>query len=298
MKVAELCTAAAALLAPREGLADPPREVRFLLARLLGRPESWLLAHGDATVDPDDKTRLFAWVTRRAAGEPAHRILGMCPFFGREFMVNHAVLVPRPETELIVSHLLRIGLPERPWILDVGTGSGCLAVTLALEIPGSTVVATDVSPGALAVAARNAAFLGASVAFVGSNLARGIDSGFDAVVANLPYLPTGSIPELIAEVRDHDPLLALDGGDDGTALVRRLLTELPRLLIPGGLALLELGADQAGSMVTAATEAGLVASGAVADVAGIERVLVLTRAANDHDGRSTARGRSARRPGR
>jgi release factor glutamine methyltransferase len=293
MTVAELLAAATAGLAPRDGLADPRSEARFLLARRLGRPESWVLAHGEAEVAQEQATELLAWIRRRAAGEPAHRIVGSCPFFGREFALDRAVLVPRPETELVVDRVIASPLPERPAILDVGTGSGCLAVTLALELPGAWVVATDLSLPALTVARANARHLGATINLIATDLARGLGLVFDVVVANLPYVPAASIAGLTTEVRDHEPTLALDGGPDGTSVIRRLLGDLSRLLRPDGLALLELGPDQATALADATRKAGLVADGTIVDVGGVERVLVLRRGASGPGAPSSARARSA-----
>jgi len=277
MTVAELHAEGAAALVPGAGLPDPSREARWLLAQTLGRSEAWVLAHSEETV-PERVENVFRdWIHRRAAGEPAHYIAGFCPFWGRMFAVTPAVLIPRPETELIVECALRVSRRERPRVLDVGTGSGCLAVTLALELRGSTVAATDVSTAAVSVARRNARALGADVSLTVGDLAAHVRGPFDLVVANLPYVPGGEIPGLSLEIRAHEPHLALDGGEDGADLLRTFLSDLPRLLSPGGHALLEMGARQRSGLQERIAAGGLHEVHRGLDHAGVERVLVLRR---------------------
>ena len=274
--VAEALDLAVRALPEREGIPDPRREGLWLLARAWGCSELAVrLAPGDE-LPPEVAARFAAWVERRAAGEPAHHLTGSCPFWGRDFLVSPAVLVPRPETELIVDRALGLDLPGAARVLDVGTGSGCLAVSLACERPGWTVSATDRSPAALAVARDNAAHHAAAVPLVLSDLAAALAGPFDLVVANLPYIPSEELARLPAEVR-HDPAAALDGGADGLDLVRRLIADLPRVLARGGIALLELGEGQAGPAGSAAAAAGLAVTEVVRDLGGCERVLVLGR---------------------
>jgi release factor glutamine methyltransferase len=277
MTVGDLHAQGAAALAPREGLPDPAREARWLLAQALGHSETWILAHHDEAVPAHLEALFHGWLARRAAGEPAHYIVGSCPFWGRVFSVTPAVLIPRPETELIVECALTVPHPERPRVLDVGTGCGCLAVTLALEFLGATVAATDVSPEAVAVARRNARVLGAQVRFVAGDLATHIRGPFDLVVANLPYVPAGEIPGLSMEIRAHEPYVALAGGEDGADLLRTLLADLPRLLAPGGYAMLEMGPRQRAGLQAGVAASGLTEVQRGLDHAGLERVLVLRR---------------------
>ena len=277
MTVGDLHAEGAAALAPREGLPNPTREFRWLLAQALGRSETWILAHHDEAVPAHVEAIFRGWLRRRADGEPAHYIVGSCPFWGRVFTVTPAVLIPRPETELIVECALTVPEPDRPRVLDVGTGSGCLAVTLALELSGATVTATDVSPEAVAVASRNARALGARVRFAAGNLATHIRGPFDLVVANLPYVPAGEIPELSVEIRAYEPHVALAGGEDGADLLRTFLADLPRLLAPGGHALLEMGPRQRAGLQAGVAASGLTEVHRGLDHAGIERVLVLRR---------------------
>ncbi|MBZ5587536.1 MAG: peptide chain release factor N(5)-glutamine methyltransferase [Acidobacteriia bacterium] len=275
MIVSELHALGAAALTAGDGLPDPRREARWLLACALGRPEAWLLAHAEEPVAQPVEVLFRAWLARRAAGEPAHYIVGSCPFWGRPFAVTPAVLIPRPETELIVECALIVPKPDRPRVLDVGTGSGCLAVTLALELSGSVVTATDVSPEAISVARRNAQALGARVRFSAGDLAAHVRGQFDLVAANLPYVPEREIPGLSVEIRVHEPHLALDGGEDGADLLRSFVGDLPRLLAPGGHALLEMGPRQRAGLQAAIAASGLAEVHRGLDHAGIERVLVL-----------------------
>ena len=277
MTVAELLGAASAALGGESALAAPGREARFLLARLLRRPEAWLLAHPEAEVAAADAVAFAAWVARRRAGEPAHYIAGSCPFWGRELLVTPDVLIPRPETELIVERALALSLPERPRVLDTGTGSGCLAVTLALELAGATVAATDRSPAALTVARRNAELHGARISLACGDLAAHFSGPFDLVVANLPYVPDGEIADLPVTVRDFEPVAALAGGADGAVLVRHLVADLPRLLAPAGLALLEVGPGHAEMLAPEITAAGLDVLEPTRDADGVARVLAAHR---------------------
>lgn len=274
MTAAELLQDARDRLPRRTGIPDPGREARWLLAAAWGRRESWLLAHPEETVPPEVVARFESWVVRRAAGEPAEHLTGECEFWGRPFRVSRAVLVPRPETELVVEAALSLPLCGTARVLDVGTGSGCLAVTLAAERPRWQVAGVDRSLAALEVARSNAARHAPGVAFACGDLATAVVPPVDLVVANLPYVPTPAMATLPEEVR-RDPLAALDGGPDGLDLVRRLLADLPRVLRACGGAVLELGEDQADAVAEAARIAGLGVARRIRDLSGCERVLVL-----------------------
>lgn len=277
MTVGELLAEGRAALAVDPELPDPGREARWLLARVLGETEPWVVAHPEYDVAEDQAECFQRWVARRASGEPAHYIVGSCPFWGREFLVSPAVLIPRPETELIIQRTLALRLPPQPRILDVGTGSGNVAVTLSLELPESQVVASDVSLEALAVARANAVRLKGRVLLSCGDLAAHISGSFDLVTANLPYIPSGTVKGLLPEVRDHEPHVALAGGPDGMGLIRNLLAELPRLLKPGGVALLEVGPVQAWWLEDAVQASPLEEVDRIHDSGHVERILVLTR---------------------
>lgn len=257
----------------------PPREAALLLGQLLGLSEAQILAHGEREV-PDEITERFrSLLERRLTGEPVAYLLGEREFYGRPFTVDPRVLIPRPETEHVVEEALAIPLPERPWILDVGTGSGILPVTLALEVPGARTVGTDVSPGALAVARGNARRHGVSdrVLFLGADLAHGLDlSRFDLVVSNPPYIDAGDAPSLSPEVVNFEPHMALFAPGLGDSVLARLFSLLGGLR-PGIRAIVEIGFGQLESARRHAEASGLHLAGARHDYAGIPRVVVLER---------------------
>jgi len=272
--IEEALRSGAALLPAREGLPDPRREAVWLLAAALGVEEMALRLNPEREIPHDVVQRYENWIERRAAGEPAHHLTGTCPFWGKEFEVSPAVLVPRPETELIVETALDLPLPCEARILDVGTGSGCIAMTLAAERPRWRVWAIDRSLAALLIARGNRDRHGVSVPLFLGDLASAVAPPWDLVVANLPYVPTDDIGRIPVEVR-FDPAAALDGGSDGLDLVRQLLSDLSRLLRPCGGAVLEIGEGQADAVAGMASTAGLAVARRVRDLGGVDRVIVL-----------------------
>jgi release factor glutamine methyltransferase len=257
----------------------PLREAGLLLGRLLGLSEAQVLARDDLEVEPPDAERFRDLIARRLRGEPVAYLLGEREFWGRTFQVDHRVLIPRPETEHVVEEALAAPLRPAPWILDIGAGSGALAVTLALEIPGAQVVATDVSTGALAVARGNALRLGAGerVRLVGADLARGVDlSRFDLVVSNPPYIDPVDAPALSVEVHAFEPHLALFAPGVGDSILARLAGELSTVR-PGVRLIVEIGAGQLAAARRHAEAASWRFLGARSDYAGIPRVVVLQR---------------------
>lgn len=228
------------------GVPQPRLTAEVLLAHLLRRERGFLYAHPEQELTPGETAAFTALLQRRAAGEPLQYLTGVQEFHGRPFAVSPAVLIPRPETELVVAaalDLLPLAAPAR--VVDVGTGSGCIAVTLALERPCATVIATDISPAALALARRNAAALGARVEFVESDLLAAAPGPFDLVISNPPYIAEGDWPALQREVRDHEPRTALLAGLAGTEIYARLIPQAHAALRPGGWLVLELGYDSA-----------------------------------------------------
>lgn len=246
----------------------------WLLAHAWGVDEVSLRIHPEREVPAGVETRYRAWLERRAAGEPAHHLTGRCGFWGRDFIVSPAVLVPRPETELLVRVALELPISPTARVLDVGTGSGCIAVTLAAERPRWRVEAVDSSPDALEIARSNAERLGGGVVFHEGDLTTGVEPPWDLVVANLPYIPSGKLDSLPREVA-HDPPAALDGGADGLDLVRRLIADLPRILRVCGAAVLEIGEDQADAVAGIAAAVGLGVARRITDPGGCERVVAL-----------------------
>lgn len=276
-----------------------------LLAReALGWDRARFLSHDTDAAPHGFAESLMALTRRREQREPVSVILGRREFWGLEFEVTRHVLAPRPETEIIVEALLALleqrsrgdgpspgstcALPPGTWdpasagfrdpirIADIGTGTGCLAISLALELPGCQVVATDVSPAALEVARRNAERHGVleRIEFRLASLLDGVAAPFDAIVSNPPYIPTGDLSGLPPEVRDHEPLLALDGGPDGLDLIRRVAAAARGVLAPGGWLVLEFGAGQDGGVRTAIADASLELTAVRVDLQGIPRTAI------------------------
>ncbi len=265
-----------------------PGEARYdatlLLAHVLGRDAAWLLAHDDAPLSNDERARFDAALGRRERGEPVPYIVGTAGFYGRSFAVDARVLVPRPETELAIDIVLAHARRSHatPRICDVGTGSGAIALTLALELPDAEVTAIDVSEPALAVARGNAGGFGIAgrVRFVcGDGLrALGRVERFTCVVANLPYVRTKDLATA-PDPTTFEPRLALDGGPDGLDVYRTLLLAAPAALAAGGLLVMEAGSDTVPPLAALARRAFPDADIAtVRDLAGIERFVVVDEA--------------------
>jgi release factor glutamine methyltransferase len=232
------------------GVEDAGRDARLLVAAAAGVDTADIIARPERALPADAQTRLRAMVARRCAREPVSRILGVREFYGRPFALSPATLDPRPDSETLIGAALDMATPagwrERPIrILDIGTGSGCLLLTLLAELPLATGVGTDIAASALEVAAVNAASLGlaARVSFALADMLDGIDGPFDLVVSNPPYIPSAHIAGLSAEVRRYDPRGALDGGEDGLDFYRRIIAGLPRVGV--GCVIFEVGAGQA-----------------------------------------------------
>lgn len=229
------------------GVENPRLNAEHLLAHALGLKRMELYLQFDRPLTEADRAPLRDLVKRRGAREPLQHVLGTAEFHGRTFACDKRGLVPRPETEQLVEFALEITKTKTsPRILDTGTGSGVIALTLALEIPSAGVHAADISPDALALAAENAARheLAARISFHQADLLPPGDTEFDLIIANLPYIPAGEIAALSPEVR-QDPASALDGGPDGLDLIRRLIDTAPARLAAGGALLLEIGIGQA-----------------------------------------------------
>jgi release factor glutamine methyltransferase len=261
-----------------------PREALLLLGRVLGLSEAQVLARPEADVPNESEQRFSTLLARRLGGEPVAYLVGEKEFFGRPFWVDSRVLIPRPETEHVVEAALAGQLlpgPPSPRILDVGTGSGCLAVTLALEIPRAIVVATDVSLGALAVAAKNARRHGvaARVRLAGLELLAGLDlSHFDLVVSNPPYVDLSEAPALSPEVCNFEPHLALFAPGSGDAVLARLIRQAESVRA-GVRLILEMGLGQLEAVTAAGAAAGFEVLSVRDDLAGIPRVVELRRLA-------------------
>lgn len=245
------------------GATIPYRDARLqaelLLAHTLGTTRSLVLARLSEKIDPETAARYAASVARRAQQEPLAYILGHQEFYGLDFIVDRRVLIPRHETEMVV--LLALQRIQRvphaiPVVVDVGTGSGAIALVLAHNLPSAHIIATDISNDALAVAQMNAARLDLRdrVTFLQGDLLEPLSEPFDILVANLPYIPKERYKDLSYEVQRFEPRTALEGGDDGLALIRRLLPQLKMHAAHGGVAFLEISEEQGAAAVELAQQ--------------------------------------------
>lgn len=250
----------------------PPGEARLLLQQVLGRSVAWLIAHDDEILNEDELLCFASRVARRLAGEPVAYLVGHREFFGREFEVSPAVLIPRPETELLIEIALTdMGAGNAPTVLDLGTGSGCIAITLALEWPAAQVSAIDASEDALLVARRNAAQLGGRVRFLRSDWFAALSGEyFNLIVANPPYIAAADDHLAAGDLR-YEPLVALSSGMDGLDAIRRIIAAAPAHLAPGGQLWLEHGYDQAPAVRELLAAADWVCIEQRCDLAGIVR---------------------------
>lgn len=281
--VLEILTTTAAFFADR-GVESPRLNIEHLLAHVLGKRRMDLYMEFDRPVSERELAPLRELVKRRARGEPLQHLLGTVEFHRREFQTDRRALIPRPETERFCELVLEQFPADQeppPAFLDVGTGSGVIALTLAGERPAARVVAVDISPDALALARENAGKLGLAdrVEFAASDLLADAPAGpYDLVAANLPYVPAGDLAGLAREVRDHDPALALDGGPEGLTLIERLIaTALPVLKPGGGRLALEIGHDQAAQVVNLLLEGDYTDIRAEKDFQGVERYVFAAR---------------------
>lgn len=250
-----------------------PRDVDLLLSDLFGRSMAWLYAHGDELVD---EASLVAVLERRYRGEPIQYIRGHTEFYGREFVVDDRVLIPRPETEGLVEAALARA-PREARAVDIGAGSGCIAITLQLERPDLRVVSVDRSVDALAVAAANRTRLGARVTLVASDLLSSLRGPFELIVSNPPYVPLHEYRELAREVRVFEPRMALTPGARGTEIIERILDEAQEKLADDGRVLMEVGYGQEEALRKLARVKKFDVEAFLPDLAGIPRVIVLSR---------------------
>jgi release factor glutamine methyltransferase len=282
-----------------ENVPSAALAAELLLMHAVGQDRAWLYAHPEVKLDAETRERYFFLIARRASGVPTQHLTGHQEFWGLEFEVTPDVLIPRPETEHVIEVAIErlgkastAGFPRRNEafrIADVGTGSGCIAIALAQEFPAAQISATDISAAALEVARRNALRHGFSsrIEFVECNLLDGVLHGaritnhgsrsFDLIASNPPYIGLWEAPALPREVRDHEPAVALFGGETGTEIYAPLIAQAATLLKPGGSLVLELGhnSSEQVSQLLAATEWANAAISS--DLAGIPRVASATR---------------------
>ncbi|MCB1494149.1 MAG: peptide chain release factor N(5)-glutamine methyltransferase [Bauldia sp.] len=263
--------------------ASADLDARMLVGHALGLGPGELVLHDADAVAPEVERAVEGFVTNRAAGMPVARITGIKEFWSLPFRLSAETLVPRPDTEtLVAAALAAIDAAGRRddalTILDLGTGSGAILLALLSELPAATGVGVDISEGAVRTARRNARDLGLALraSFVVGDWASAIGGRFDLVVSNPPYIAGEEIAGLPVAVRNHDPHIALDGGRDGVAIYPQLFDVMQALLPPRGIALVEIGSGQAGTVAEMARRRGYVVH-SHRDIAGIERVIELNR---------------------
>jgi release factor glutamine methyltransferase len=238
------------------GVSAARRDAESMLAYVLGRDRSFIITHAEDAVGAEQAERFRECIERRGKGEPLQYITANQEFFGLDFEVTKDVLIPRPETELLVETALKLLTTSADaFICDVGTGSGCIVITLMQQLKEAHAVAIDISPDALAVARRNAErhLVDDRIDFVISDCFAALDMReprptFDLIVSNPPYVEEGTMPVLQREVRDFEPHTALVAGADGLTIIRRLLLEAPKFLKTGGYVLFEIGFNQAAAV--------------------------------------------------
>nr|WP_272213273.1 peptide chain release factor N(5)-glutamine methyltransferase [Marinicella sp. W31]MDC2879221.1 peptide chain release factor N(5)-glutamine methyltransferase [Marinicella sp. W31] len=267
------------------GLETPSDDARHLLSGVLGLSLTGMITEGTRALDADEQETVAAAVARRVAREPVYRILGAREFYGLDFMLSADTLEPRPDTEILVEHCL-------PWLrqaverkgaarlVDLGTGTGAIAVALLKNCAKSTALATDIAGGALETARANALINGVADRF---DTASGpwfsaVRGQFDMIVSNPPYIVSDDIEALAPEVRDHDPALALDGGADGLDAYRAIAAEAGNHLAEDGVVALEIGFDQKDMVTAIFSEAGLIRVESHRDLGGNDRVVIFATA--------------------
>jgi release factor glutamine methyltransferase len=286
MTIAEAINEGASRLG-RAGVDEARRTAGVLLAHLLTVDRTRLFTHPEQVISDEDGESFLRMIERRAAGEPLQYVTGHQEFYKHDFLVTPAVLIPRPETEFLVERVLALVRDARlaaPLIVDAGTGSGCIAVTIAFELPAACVMATDISGAALAVARQNAERHGVSarVTFYEGDLlaplaALGVENRVDVLASNPPYVAAGQPGLVQREVRDYEPHAALFGGDDGLVFYRRLLAEGFDVVRPGGYLVCEIGYSQLDAITEMVAASRWQLIDVTHDLQGIPRTLAMRR---------------------
>jgi release factor glutamine methyltransferase len=250
------------------------RDAETLLLHIIRRNRAALLARWNEVLDAEEASLYVEFIARRLAGEPIQYIFGETEFYGLPFHVTRDVLIPRPETEHLVEHVLELaGRFTQPRIADVGAGSGAIAVTLAAKLPDAYLTAIDLSAPALAIAEENAKRNGVAIRFLRGDLLSPVArERFEIVVSNPPYVPRADLVTLSVEVRNYEPALALFAGDDGLEVYRRLIPAAFEVLAPGGFLALEIGYDQSPAIAALLSDAGFAQIEFLPDLQGILRV--------------------------
>lgn len=266
----------------RAGVPEARKEARSLLAHVLGIEWAVLITHSEKPVAEPSLNHFQELVSRRTTGEPAQYITGVQDFYGRRFEVTPDVLIPRPETEGLVETVLPLLSAAAPiWICDVGTGSGCIAITILCENPWVHAVGLDISAAALEVAKRNARAheVTSRISFIRSDCFDAVshDIAFELIVSNPPYVSARVLSGLQREVRDHEPRVALTPGDDGLAVIKRLINDAPSFLQANGHLVIEIGFDQSESIPSLVDPAIWQLIDILPDLQQIPRIVVLKK---------------------
>ncbi len=260
------------------------RDAETLLLHVLGKEKAWLMAHSDEELSGEQATHYVKLLERRFLGEPIQYITGQTEFYGLPFRVTPDVLIPRPETEHLVEKVIALAAGfHSPRIVDLGTGSGAIAIALAHHLPNAAITAIDISAAALAIASGNAESSSVShrVRFLRGDLFDVVaGEQFDIVVSNPPYVPLADRDTLAVEVRDHEPAMALFAGDDGLDIYRRLIPSAFTALVPGGFITLEIGFGQSTAIAALLAISGFDQIEFVSDLQGIPRVTSARRMAS------------------
>lgn len=256
----------------KANIPEAELDARLLLEEVCGTDRNYLLVHGEQPVAGEQQSSFFAWIEKRSRHIPLQHILGCQEFMGLKFKVTPDVLIPRQDTETLVEEVMRI-LRDGMRILDLCTGSGCILLSLLKYSNSCQGVGSDLSKKALLVARENARSLSLSAEFVQSDLFENIEGKFEIIVSNPPYIPSGEIPLLMEEVRDHDPLMALDGGGDGLYFYREIIKRADRYLYPGGRLFFEIGCKQGAQVSSLMEKAGYGEITVYQDLSGLDRVV-------------------------
>ena len=256
----------------KAGIQEAALDARLLLEEVCRTDRNTLLVHGDRAVTEEEETQFRIFIERRSTHEPLQQITGWQEIMGLRFSVTEDVLVPRQDTETLVEEVMRY-LRDGMEILDVCTGSGCILLSLLRYSNGCRGVGCDISEKALAVAGQNAKELGISAQFIQSDLFESIEGRFEYIVSNPPYIRKDMIPTLMEEVRDHEPLIALDGGEDGLDFYRKITREATEHLYSGGMLFFEIGYDQGEAVKLLMEEEGYEEVTVSQDLAGLDRVV-------------------------
>ncbi|TCS78030.1 peptide chain release factor N(5)-glutamine methyltransferase [Tepidibacillus fermentans] len=278
MTIREAQTWASSFLA-KQNIEQAELEAEIMIRSLFGWDRSQLFVHWNESMPMSRLEQFKQWLNRRINHEPIQYIIGTQEFFGREFQVNSSVLIPRPETELLIEEVLQQA--EQIWqdqpitVVDIGTGSGAIAITLSLEKPNWNVHTVDISKQALQVAKRNAERLGAKLIFHHGNLLEPIirqKMKVDLVISNPPYIPSRDIQTLMPEVKNYEPILALDGGEDGLVFYRQIISQSFSVLKRLGMIAFEIGTDQSEAIQQLFANSGAKSYQVLPDFQGIPRV--------------------------